>query len=332
MRTSTKNTSTPASEKSARTGIAVMRRAALSAALALGAVPALSQTTHPGIRIGDTEVFPESVTSTSDGTVYAGSVKGNVYRASPGESVALPWIRTSDENGILTILGVFADEARGTLWLCSVPNFFGPERSEGVSSLMAFDLESGEQKAVYPFPPPASACNDIAVGPDGSVFATDTPNGRIFKLAPGGDALELYGETAALVGIDGIAFAEDGTLYVNNVRTNEILRVETNRRGEMTGVTKLTVSHELGGPDGFRHIEGNRFLQAEGNIGRIAIVTIEGDTATLEVLSDEFTSTPGATPVGNTAYVIESQIGYLTNPELRGQQPGPFMLYAVPMP
>src|SRR5690606_34134941 len=148
MRTSTKNTSTPASEKSARTGIAVMRRAALSAALALGAVPALSQTTHPGIRIGDTEVFPESVTSTSDGTVYAGSVKGNVYRASPGESVALPWIRTSDENGILTILGVFADEARGTLWLCSVPNFFGPERSEGVSSLMAFDLESGEQKAV----------------------------------------------------------------------------------------------------------------------------------------------------------------------------------------
>src|SRR5690606_41226151 len=58
----------------------------------------LSQTTHPGIRIGDTEVFPERVTPTSDGTVYAGSVKGNVYRASPGESVALPWIRTSDEN------------------------------------------------------------------------------------------------------------------------------------------------------------------------------------------------------------------------------------------
>src|SRR5690606_12825852 len=148
--------------------------------------------------------------------------------------------------------------------------------------------------------------------------------------APQASELELFGEDPALIGVDGIAFAADGTLYVNNVRTNEILRIETNGR-VMTGVTKLAVSHELGGPDGFRHIEGNRFLQAEGTIGRVGIVTIDGDTATLEVLSDEFTSSPGATPVGDTAYVIESQIGYLTNPELRGQQPGPFMLYAVPM-
>ena len=99
----------------------------------------------------------------------------------------------------------------------------------------------------------------------------------------------------------------------------------------MSGLTTLTVSHDLSGPDGFRHIGGNRFLQAEGPFGRVSIVTIDGDTATLDVLSDEFTSTPGATPVGDTAYVIESQIGYLTDPELRGQQPGPFMLYAVPL-
>src|SRR5690606_8054307 len=167
--------------------------------------------------------------------------------------------------------------------------------------------------------------------PDGSVFATDTPNGRIFRLAPGDDALELYGEDAALVGIDGIAFADDGTLYVNNVRTNEILRVEQNRRGGMMGLTKRTVSHELGGPAGFRHIDGHGFLQAEGPLGRVSIVTIDGDTATLEILTDELTSTPGATPVGDTAYVIESQIGHLTNPELRDTPPGPFMLHAVPM-
>lgn len=310
------------------------RAAAVATALVatlFGAAAAVAQPIEMGIRIGDTDVFPESVTSTADGTVYAGSVKGNVYRAAPGESVALPWIETSEANGILTILGVYADEANGLLWLCSVPNFFGPERSEGVSSLMAFDLASGEQQAVYPFPPPASACNDIAVGSDGSVYATDTPNGRIFRRAPDADELELYGEDPSLVGVDGIAFGADGTMYVNNVRTNELVRIETDRRGAMTGLTKLQVSHELGGPDGFRHIEGNRFLQAEGNIGRVSIVTIEGDTATLEVLSDEFTSTPGATPVGDTAYVIESQIGYLTNPELRGEQPGPFMLYALPM-
>jgi hypothetical protein len=302
-----------------------------TAAFALALAAALSSAQAPNIRIGDTAVFPESVTSASDGTVYAGSMKGNVYRAAPGDTVALPWIIADESNGILTILGVLADEPSGTLWLCSVPNFFGPERSDGVSSLMGFDLATGEQKGVYPFPPPASACNDIAIDPDGTAFATDTPNGRIFKLAPGAEELELYGEDTSLVGIDGIAFADDGTLYVNNVRTNEILRVETSRGGEMTGLTKLTLSHDLGGPDGFRHIDGNRFLQAEGTIGRVGVVTIEGDTATLDVLSDEFESTPGATPAGDVAYVIESQIGYLTNPELRGQEPGPFMLYAVPL-
>jgi sugar lactone lactonase YvrE len=285
----------------------------------------------PDIVIDDTNVYPESVTSTADGTVYAGSLKGNVYRAAPGEARASAWILADETNGLLTVFGVLADETSGTLWLCSVPNFFGPERSEGVSSLMAFDLDTGSQRGVYPFPPPASVCNDITIGPDGTAYATDTSNGRVFALAPGAEALELYLEDGSLVGVDGAAFSADGTLYVNNVRSNEILRVETDGAGKAVGVTSLALSHELGGPDGFRLIEGNRFLQAEGTIGRVGILTIEGDSATLEVLTDELVSTPGATPVGDTAYVIESNIGYLLDPELRGQDPGPFMIYAVPM-
>jgi sugar lactone lactonase YvrE len=286
----------------------------------------------PDIEIADTEVFPESITAAADGTIYIGSVKGNVYRAEPGAATATAWIETSPENGILTILGVLADDASGTLWLCSVPNFFGPERSEGVSSLMAFDLESGEQQGSYAFPPPASVCNDVTIGPGGTAYASDTQNGRIFALAPGAAALELYGEAASLVGIDGLAFSSDGTLYVNNVRSNEIIRVERDGQGAMTGLTSLELSHELGGPDGFRLIEGNRFVQAEGNIGRVGVVTITGDRAELEILDDTLVSTPGATTVGDTVYVIESQIAYLTDPALRGQQPESFMIYAVPLP
>jgi len=290
------------------------------------------QASLPDIEIEDTEVFPESVTASADGTVFVGSVKGNVYRAAPGTAIATPWIETTPDNGILTILGVLADDASNTLWLCSVPNFFGPERSQGVSSLMAFDLRSGAQKGVYPFPPPASTCNDITIAADGTAYASDTSNGRIFTLAPGGDALALYGEDAALVGIDGLAFSGDGTLYVNNVRSNEILRVETRPDGSMSGLQSLELSHELGGPDGFRLIAGNRFLQAEGTIGRLGVVTIDGDRADLTVIDDSLVSSPGATPVGDTAYVIESNIRYLTDPSLRGQQPESFMIYARRLP
>jgi hypothetical protein len=100
----------------------------------------------------------------------------------------------------------------------------------------------------------------------------------------------------------------------------------------MGALTELTLSHELGGPDGMRLIEGNRFIQAEGTIGRLSVVTIEGDSATLTVIDDALESSPGATMVGNTAYVLESNIQYLLNPDLRGQEPPAFMVLARPLP
>ena len=281
------------------------------------------------IRIDDTQVFPESITSMADGTVLAGSVKGIVYRTDPGGLIARPWIRHSPENGILTILGVLADEKANTLWLCSAPNFFGPERSEGTTSLMAFDLDTARQTGNYYFPG-GGTCNDMTVGADGSVFATDTANGRILVLEPGSEELRVFGQSPVLQGIDGIAFSEDWTLYANNVQSQEIYRVGFGPNGRMGELTTLNLSHALGGPDGMRLIEGNRFIQAEGTIGRLSVVTITDNDAVLDILSSDLVSAPGATVVGDTAYVIESNIQYLFNPALQGQEPDAFMLYAYP--
>lgn len=309
-----------------------MKQRLMSLMLAGGlAACAHAQSPLPDIRIMDTQVFPESLTSTSDGTVYIGSVAGNVYKAGPGSAEAQPWIRHSADNGILTILGVLADERSNTLWLCSAPNFFGPERSEGVSSVMAFDLASGAQKGTYPFPD-GGTCNDITVAEDGTVLATDTPGGRILALDPGASALRVFGQSDLLRGIDGIAFSGDWTLYANNVQTQKIYRIAVNADNTMGALTDLKLSHELGGPDGMRLIEGNRFIQAEGTVGRLSVVSIEGDSATLTVIDDALESSPGATMVGNTAYVLESNIQYLFNPELRGKETPPFMVLARPLP
>ena len=283
------------------------------------------------IRILDTQVFPESITSMRDGTVLSGSVKGIVYRTTPGGKEAREWIHHSPENGILTILGVLADEASNTLWLCSVPNFFGPERSEGQSAVMAFDLGNARQKGVYYFPE-GGTCNDITVDSDGTVYATDTPNGRILALDPGSSSLRVYGQSDLLRGIDGIAFSEDGTLYANNVQTSKLYRVAMNANDTMGALTELQTNIELGGPDSMRLIEGNRFIQAESGIGRLSVVTIEGDRADITVIDETVESSPGATVVGDVAYVIESNIQYLFNPELRGQEPEGFWLKAHRLP
>lgn len=300
----------------------------LSASLAASAH---AQPALPDIRIMDTQVFPESLSAAADGTVYIGSVAGTVYKAEPGAAEAHPWIRHSDDNGSLAILGVLVDDSRDTLWLCSAPNFFGPERSEGVSSVMAFDLASGAQKGNFPFPG-GGTCNDITVAQDGTVLATDTPGGRILALDPGASELRVFGQSDLLRGIDGIAYSGDFTLYANNVQTQKIYRLAVNADNSMGALTELKLSHELGGPDGMRLIEGNRFIQAEGTIGRLSVVTIEGDTATLRVIDDAVESTPGATMVGNTAYVLESNIQYLLNPDLKGQEPPAFMVLARPLP
>ena len=103
--------------------------------------------------------------------------------------MAEPWTTPKD---VLSILGVLADPSNHTLWICSTPSNFRVPPAVGVSSLMALDLTTGKLKGSYPFPTPASACNDITIAKDGSAFATDTPNGRIFLLKPGASQLELY--------------------------------------------------------------------------------------------------------------------------------------------
>jgi sugar lactone lactonase YvrE len=290
---------------------------------------AASAATRGDIRLDDVHVYPESLSSTADGTVYVGSIKGVVFRATPGAKMAEPW---AHPEGVLSILGVLADPGNKTLWICSTPNNLRSPPAVGTSAVMALDLKTGRQKAVYPLPAPASACNDITLSRDGTVYASDTPNGRVFTIRRGAKALALFAQDDRLKGIDGIAFSGDGALYANIVSKGQMVRIDRDKDGKFTGVTQLQLSQPVAGPDGLRLISGNRFLQAEGNSGKITEVTIDGDHAAIKVLKDGLVSPPGVTRVGNTAYAIEGKITYLIDPKLKGQEPGPFIVHAIPLP
>ena len=56
-------------------------------------------------------IFPESITSTSDGTLIIGSLgHGNVLRIAPGKTTAEEWIKpgTGGLNGVLGVAGALA--------------------------------------------------------------------------------------------------------------------------------------------------------------------------------------------------------------------------------
>jgi hypothetical protein len=278
------------------------------------------------IVIDDTGVFPENATADSRGNLYIGSFKGTIYRALPGSDTAIAWVRPDQTNKFASVLGVLVDEKANTLWACSVP----VGKPGEISALVALDLKTGDFKQRYEMPAPASACNDIALDRNGTAFIAETTNGRIFTLKPGDKAVALLVEDKALLGgVDGIAFGGDGTLYVNNVRQNTMLRVNRKADGSFASLTTLKVSQPLNGPDGLRPIGGNRFLQAEGPAGRISLLTIEGDIVTMKVLKDGLDGVPGVTNIGNVAYAIESKGRFLFDPKLKGQDPGAFALRAV---
>src|SRR5690606_38821598 len=268
------------------------------------------------IRIDGKGVHPESLTSSADGSLYVGSMTGTIYRAGPRDTVATPFITPSAENGLSALFGVLADDANGRLWACSIANPFaraaGPAQP---SEVVAFDLKTGAVIGRWPFPAPGGTCNDIAIGPDGATYATDTPGGRILKLPRGGNALEVVASEQSLRGIDGIAFAANGTMYINNVQRHELWRVKLTADPAAPELTLLKASRPMEGPDGLRPVGGNRFVQAEGPGGRVTLVTIDGDNARIDVIRDGLSSTPAATLVGDTVYTVEGKIDYLVNPQ-----------------
>lgn len=282
------------------------------------------------IAIAGSRVFPESITSDAAGNLYNASIGGTIYRTPAGSNTAEPWIAPNAANGLTSLFGLMADDAKGLLWACNNPNMFAGET--GQSSLLAFDLATARLSGRYDFPGGPAACNDIAVAADGTVWLSETSGGRIFVLRPNANELALFAAGEELVGIDGIAFAEDGTLYINNVRSGLVQRVERKADGSYAGLTDLTLPVQLGGPDGLRPLGGNRFIQGEGQSGRVAILEVRGDSVALRPLAEGLNGPVGVTVSGNTAYVVEGKIGYLIDPALREQDPDPFVIRAFPLP
>ncbi len=294
--------------------------------------PASWASTLPEVTIDDTGVFPESLTAAADGALYMGSWKGVVYRAAPKQIRATAWIQPSAQNGILSILGVLADDRRGVLWVCSVPAPNREPPAPGTTALMAFDLKSGAQKLNLPFPEPASVCNDITLAKDGTAYVSDTRNGRIFRIHPKASELELFAEDLQFKGIDGIVFSGDGTLYANSVTTNKLWRIAIGRDGKFGAVTELIPSQPLKGADGFRLLAGDRFLLTENAGGTLDEVDVTGNRATVKVLKDGLMMPTSAIRVKNTIYAVERKFDYVRKPELKGEDPGPFIVLAFPVP
>jgi hypothetical protein len=239
---------------------------ALAAAVSQVLAAAPAEIVIPGERLAT-----ESLTSTKDGTVYVGSVgTGQIFRARADAAKAEPFIQPKT-NGIGAVFGVFADEKASTLWACSGSFPPGPPQAGAPvpppSALYAFDLKSGAPKGKWNMPTAGAFCNDIAVGSDGTAYASDTQNMQVARLKPGAQSLEVWAGADGAFGpsggvLDGIAVLGD-TFARERAAHEQIFSVAIGKDGKAGKVNEVKLDTAVEGPDGMRSFGANALLVAE---------------------------------------------------------------------
>jgi sugar lactone lactonase YvrE len=243
--------------------------------------------------------------------------------------MAEEWIKPGTA-GLNSVLGVYTDERDKLLWVCS--NRFA-NKGEATAA-KTFDLTTGAPKNSYPLPGDNSLCNDFAIAADRTVYISDTNQAIVFMLKPGAKSLEIAAKDPLLAGADGLAFGDKSTLYVNSVTVGKLLRLDLGKDGKSKNIVELKLPRPLDRPDGMRAIGKQRLLLAE-NSGKMSIVTFEGPemhSVALQTLKEGLEPTPAVTATKGMAWVLEGKLNYMSDPGFKDKDPGPFKLYAVPLP
>ncbi len=260
------------------------------------------------ILIADAKSQPESLTVAPGGILFVGSASTPfVYKVSKDSSTIEKFVDASAEGPGTFFFGMLADAATKTLWTCQLTPLGDARPVKRRTALRGFDLSTGAQKLRWDLPGENSTCNDFSIGPDKALYISDTANAKIYKLPAGASKAELFLEdTAALRGIDGITFL-DGRLYVNSVSMNKLYRIPV-AAGKAGQPVEITLDQPVKGPDGMRAAKG-KLLVAENGSGKISVITVSGDKATVTVIKEGLTTPTAVEPDGDTIWIAERGAG-----------------------
>jgi sugar lactone lactonase YvrE len=282
----------------------------------------------PGVIIipGD-RYFPEGVTVASDGTFFVGSLfEGSIMRARAGAAQAEPFIEPGT-NGLVSVLGLWADDTRNILWACSSDAGNGRLTGSAPVGVKAFDLQTGAALGSYDFPGGGFA-NDLTLDAQGNLYVTDSWTPRILRLRAGGSALEEWINDPHLGleqwSLNGIDFdRSNNVIYTVNQNTGQLFRITIEQDGSAGVVASIQTSLELSRPDGLKVIGPNTLATAEGGAGAMSIITVEGEKAQVRRVPAGIDGATTFAIYQGSAWVVESQSDHFWDPANAGPSADP---------
>lgn len=160
---------------------------------------------------------------------------------------------------------------------------------------------------VFAHEPKMNQPNDLAIGPDGTLYASD-PNwkektGQLWRIGKDGKVTRLAKDMGTT---NGIEVSPDGkTLYVNESAQRNIWQFAITKRGKLKN-KRLLKKFPDHGFDGMRcDVDGNLYVTRYGK-GVVAVVSPKGEVIReIAVLGERPSNICFGGPDGRTAYVTE---------------------------
>ncbi|WP_414661493.1 SMP-30/gluconolactonase/LRE family protein [Horticoccus sp. 23ND18S-11] len=167
---------------------------------------------------GRTGIIEGIAHRTSTGDLFLGDVHHRcIWRRDRTGQIT----RFSAENEeLLGIFGLALDESRQALWaaMTAVPEMDGfTADQKGHSGLAEFDLATSELRRVIPLAGDGrqNALGDLIVGPDGTIYATDSKAPVVWKLAPGAEDFEKVADSPLFSSLQGLVLQKQTLLVAD---------------------------------------------------------------------------------------------------------------------
>ena len=186
-----------------------------------GFAPVLRQLTVNGAPVGRLEVvgqiegayLAEAVAfDAARNRFLISGVHGRTIVAVKREKTLSRYLAASPD--IDSVQGLAVDAERGLLWASTSARPQAkdmPADHKGRGGVLKIELASGRVLARYDAPAAQDrAMGDIAVGPDGTVYVSDSVTGEIWRLRPGAAALDRLVEPGVLASPQSMAPTPDG--------------------------------------------------------------------------------------------------------------------------
>jgi streptogramin lyase len=117
-------------------------------------------------------------------------------------------------DGLHAILGMAVDAKARRLYAVSTNGFLNRGDDPLVSRVVAYDLEKGAKAGEWTVPE-AKSLNDVAIAPEGMLYASDSEQGMVWRIDTRNGDVRAFTPPHSIYGVNGLALSGDAAhLYV----------------------------------------------------------------------------------------------------------------------